>query len=186
MFSNKKTCLIINNVVDKNADIIEKTLVKYRAIMTQGHFMKSKSICASMQKTRTVMTIPFFTNSRQNYIIFLLKNLGYDASHAVTVMRELDNSAEDPLTVIEKLASIDFSYETNEVSSSRSFEGMEPIQVIRMCINFVKNSYGKMDFLPPQKGFSDEELLERLLKLEIFYKKNNMRSKMFIQKDFIC
>lgn len=184
MFTKKDTVLVFSKADDKHIDLITESLNKHKCIIIQGNFLKAKSLASALQKNKQINAIPFFTNSQSSYIEFLLKNLGYGVDKLNTVLKEVSATGEDPLTTIEKLAITNFC-DIQEHNTKRQFAEFEPIPVLRILSSYIKNSYGKIDFLPKDKAFSDLDVLEKILNLEIQYKTKNLKSKIFIQKEFL-
>lgn len=184
MFTKKETVLVFSKADDRHLDLITESLNKHKCIIVQGNFLKAKSLASTLQKNRQINSVPFFTNSQSSYIEFLLKNLGYDTDKLSVVLKEVSATGEDPLTTIEKLAITNFC-DIQEHNTKRQFAEFEPITVLRILSSYIKNSYGKINFLPKDKSFSDLDVLEKILNLEIQYKTKNLKSKIFIQKEFL-
>lgn len=184
LFNNFPTCLIFNKVEDKNIEIFSSITKNFKFIAIQGNFLRSKKVLTKYQKDSTTISIPFFTNSSNGYIEFLLKNLGYNIKYAELVLNEYEKYNEDPVSIIQKLSLTDFKYNEKH-EQNYPMKGIEPIVIIKMLLSYVKNSYGNMEFLLRKKIYSDKELLEKFINLELKYKKENLKSKIYISKEFL-
>lgn len=184
LFNNSPTCLIFHKVEDKNMENFSSITKNFKFIAIQGNFLKSKKILAQYQKDPSTISIPFFTNSNTGYIEFLLKNLGHNLRNLELVLNEYNKYYEDPVSIIQKLSLTDFQ---NNVKTEQNYpmKGIEPIVIIKMLLSYVKNSYGNMEFLLRKKIYSDKELLEKFINLELKYKKENLKSKIYISKEFL-
>lgn len=185
LFSSKEPCFIIRKSEDKNIEQFDDLCKKHKCIFIQGHFLKSKKVSATFQKRDDILSIAFFTNSPKEYILFLLKNLGYDTAHLPTVLNMYNNSEQDPLSIIERLAMIGFASTGTNTAANKACPDLEPIPLLRLLASYIKNSYGNLDFLLNKNVATDRELLEKFLELEIDYKTKNLKSKLFIQKAFL-
>lgn len=184
LFQDKTPCFIIPKAEDKIISNINSLLTKHLLIIVQGNFLKSKTLAAELKKKANIISIPFFTNSLTGYIEFLLKNLGYDTKCVNNIVEEYLATSEDPVMIIDKLAAVNFKYSSEQKTRS-SIQNLEPIPMLRLLSSYVKNSYGNMSFLLNRNTYSDKELIEKFLSLEIKYKTENLKSKIFIQKEFL-
>lgn len=193
LFGDDKHNLFVVNVTDKDLEKIydkidfEKT--KDRFVFIDNDFRKTKKIAADFAKSSYVQSIGFFENNAKDYIYFLNNFLNIKCPADLnTVSEYIIMRKEDPFKFFEKLEFLSEkdveSYLNNRIESESTDN--EPIGLIRFLLASLKFSTD-LKMLPKAQNtkINKEEAIYKLLDLESFYKKNNVRSKIFITKEFL-
>lgn len=193
LFGNDKHNLFVVGVTDKDLDKIYNKIdfanVKDRFIFIDNDFRKTKKIAADFAKSSYTQSIGFFENNAKDYIYFLNNFLRVKCPIDLNLISEyIITRKEDPFKFFEKLEFLNEkdveSYLNNRIECEST--DMEPIGLIRFLLASLKFSTD-LKILPKARNtkINKEDAIYKLLNLESFYKKNNVKSKIFITKEFL-
>lgn len=193
LFGPAKRKLFILNVTDKDLEkIYEKinfSTTHNRFVFVDTDFRKTKKISADFTKSIHIQSIAFFENNLKDYLVFLANFFKVKLPIGVDIIAEdLSMRREDPFKFFEKLSLLDDTSLIKDlcVASDNASNDMEPIGMIRFMLASLKFS-NDFKMLPrnPNRNIDKIDAVRKLLDLEVFYKANNLKSKIFIGKEFL-
>ena len=193
LFGPAKRKLFVLNVTDKDYDKIYEKInfgsTKNRFVFIDPDFRKTKKISADFTKSSSVQCIAFFENNLQDYLIFLSNFFRVKLPVSFDLIAEaLMTRRDDPFKFFQKIAMLDDQKDIADlvINGDENMNDMEPIGMLRFMLASLKFS-SDFKMLPknPSRIIDKVDATKKLLDLEVFYKKHNLRSKIFIGKEFL-
>lgn len=193
LFGPSKGKLFILEPVDKDLEKIYEKIdfrtTKNRFVFIDTDFRKTKKISADFTKSSNVQCIAFFENNLRDYLMFLTNFFRFRLPVDLDLVAEdLVTRREDPFKFFQKISMLDDPKDAADfvMKSDGNMNDMEPIGMLRFMLASLKFS-SDFKMLPknPSRVIDKVDATRKILDLEVFYKKNNLRSKIFIGKEFL-
>lgn len=193
------TCILKNlyvmNVTDKHYDIINELISIQKThndtyILIDQDYRKSKKINVLCSSSNEVISIGCFEKNVIEFINYILSPFPSLKQYANSIAMHCLVTRENPSDLIFKMSLVDEN-EIKDILLTNDgklevLHDMEPIGFLRYL--YALSKYNTTDKL--LSGISNsiptrDVLIKKLNELEIFFKKNNMKSKIFIQNRFL-
>lgn len=204
LFNIERNKIFLIKVTDSDLQKVEEATNRQTNdifVFIDYDFRKTKKISAFAQKNEKIAAIGLFENSKADYINFLvnnyfeLHNANIKISNKMQFVHELlefvNIKNEDPIKILFKLQMLnetEISHQNiNDISGLREIaQNFEPITFLRYLTGSMKyNGEKKIISQISNIDFEAKEIFEKALDLETFYKKNNLKSAIFIQHKFL-
>lgn len=186
--------LYIMNITDKNYDTLNNLLSKQKNkndyyIFIDQDYKKSKRINTLCSTSNHVLSIGCFEKNIIDFINYMLEPFPDLKRYANAIATHCLTTQENPCDLILKISLTDSNDIDKLLLSDNCYSilnNTEPIGFLRYLYAASKyNSTDKLLSSISNHPVTKNDLVKLLNELEIFFKKNNIKSKFFIQNKFL-